>query len=76
MDTAKSLVPESSTSEFELDILSLTKYKSPGTDQIPAELIQEVGNTLRSDFHKVISSALLYLFIKRMIKLTVVIIEG
>jgi hypothetical protein len=35
---------------------SLTKrYKSPATDQIPAELIQAGGYTLRSGIHKLIS---------------------
>jgi hypothetical protein len=28
-------------------------YKSPGTDQIPAELIKPGGRTIRSDIHKV-----------------------
>jgi hypothetical protein len=29
-------------------------YKSPGVDQIPAELIQAGGETLRSEIHKLI----------------------
>jgi hypothetical protein len=33
----------------------LKRYKSPGTDQIPAELIQAGGNTLRSEIHKLIN---------------------
>jgi hypothetical protein len=30
----------------------LKKYKSPGSDQIPAELIQAGGETLQSEIHK------------------------
>jgi hypothetical protein len=30
-------------------------YKLPGTDQIPAELIQAGGNTLSSEIHKLIN---------------------
>jgi sorting nexin-29 len=30
----------------------LKRCKSPGIDQIPAELIQAVGNTLHSEIHK------------------------
>jgi hypothetical protein len=33
----------------------LKRYKSPGIDQIPAELIQARGNTLRSEIHKLIN---------------------
>jgi len=31
-------------------------YKSPGIDQIPAEVIQAGGNTLSSEIHKLINS--------------------
>jgi hypothetical protein len=34
----------------------LEKYKSPGSDQIPAELIQAEGETLQSGIHKHIYS--------------------
>jgi len=37
--TAESLVHEPSDSEFELVIDKLKSHKSPGIDQIPAELI-------------------------------------
>jgi len=37
--TAEPLVPEPSASEIELAIEKLKSYKSPGIDQIPAELI-------------------------------------
>jgi hypothetical protein len=34
----------------------LKKYKSPGSDQIPAELIQAGGEILLSEIHKLINS--------------------
>jgi hypothetical protein len=34
----------------------LKQYKSPGIDQIPAELIQAGGETLHADTHKLINS--------------------
>jgi hypothetical protein len=34
----------------------LKRYKSPGSDQIPAELIQAGGKILRSQIHKLINS--------------------
>jgi hypothetical protein len=49
------LVPEPSSSEDEIPIEKLKRYKSPGIDQIPAELIQAGGNTLRSEIHKLIN---------------------
>jgi len=39
--TAEPLVPEPSASEFELAIDKLKSHKSPGIDQIPAELIKQ-----------------------------------
>jgi hypothetical protein len=36
----------------------LKKYKSPGNDQIQAELIQAGGETLESEIHKLINSIL------------------
>jgi hypothetical protein len=53
--TAELLVPEPCSSEVEIVIENLKSYKSPGIDQIPAELIQAVGNTLRFDIHKLIN---------------------
>ena len=38
--TVEPLVPEPSAFEFELAIEKLKNYKSPGIDQIPAELIK------------------------------------
>jgi hypothetical protein len=38
--TAEPLVPEPSSTEVEIAVEKLKRYKSPGIDQIPAELIQ------------------------------------
>jgi hypothetical protein len=70
MHTAEPLVPEMSVSEVGVAVGKLKRYKSPGVDQIPAELIQAGGETLRSEIHKLIK-----LITKRVIKLTVIIIE-
>jgi hypothetical protein len=79
--TAEPFVPEPSASEVEVAIGKLKRCKSPGVDQIPAELIQAGGETLRSEIHKLIKliwnkEELWYLFTKRVIKLTAVIIEA
>jgi hypothetical protein len=42
--------------EVEIAIVKLKKYKSPGSDQIPAELIQAGGEILLSVSHKLINS--------------------
>jgi hypothetical protein len=34
----------------------LKRHKSPGTDQIPAELIKAGGRTIHSEIHKLINS--------------------
>jgi len=41
--TAEPLVPEPSASEVELAIDKLKSHKSPGIDQIPAEMIKAGG---------------------------------
>jgi hypothetical protein len=41
--TVEPLVPEPSSSEVEIAIEKLKRYKSPGIDQILAELIQAGG---------------------------------
>jgi hypothetical protein len=38
--TAESFVPEPSATEFEVAIRKMKSYKPPGSDHIPAELIQ------------------------------------
>jgi hypothetical protein len=48
---AEPLVPEPSLVEVEIAIGKLKSYKSPGTDQIPAELIKAGGETLYSEIH-------------------------
>jgi hypothetical protein len=45
-------VPEPSAFEVEMVIEKPKTHKSPGTDQIPAELIKSGGRTIRSEFHK------------------------
>jgi hypothetical protein len=52
--TAESLVPEPSLVEVEIAIGKLESYKSPGTDNIPAELIKAGGETLYSVIHRLI----------------------
>jgi hypothetical protein len=47
--TAEPLVPEPSLVEVEIAVGKLKSYKSPGTDQIPADLIKGGGETLRSE---------------------------
>jgi hypothetical protein len=54
MHTAEPFVPQPSASEAEVAIGKLKRYKSPGADQIAAELIQAGGATLRSEIHKII----------------------
>jgi len=51
-------VPDPSASEVELAIDKLKSHKSPGTDQIPAELIKVGGRTLCLEIHKIITSVL------------------
>jgi hypothetical protein len=46
------LVPEPISFEVEIAIKNLKRYKSPSTDQIPAELIQAGGNTSRSEIDR------------------------
>jgi len=54
--TAEPLVPEPSDFEVELAIEKLKSHKSPGIDQIPAELIKAVGRTVRCVIQKLIIS--------------------
>jgi len=87
--TAKPLVPEVSASEVELGIEKLKSHKSPGTDQIPAEIIKVGGTTMHYEIYKLIitmwnkeelhdewKSRSLYLSTRRATKQTVVIIEA
>jgi hypothetical protein len=85
--TAEPLVPGPSRLQVETAIAELKKYKSPGSDEIPAELIQAGGEMLLSAIHNSLilfgirknclingRSLLLYQFAKRAIKLTAIII--
>jgi hypothetical protein len=39
-----------------MSIEKLKRHKSPGIDQIPAELIEAEGATIRCEIHKLINS--------------------
>jgi hypothetical protein len=54
--TAEPLVPGPSRLEVEIAIANLKKYKSPGSDQILAELIEAEGELLLPVIHKLINS--------------------
>jgi hypothetical protein len=54
--TAEPLVPGPSHPEVEIAIPNLKKYKSACSDQIPAELIQAVGEILLSAIHNLSNS--------------------
>jgi hypothetical protein len=54
--TAEPLVPQPSLVEVEIALGKLKSYKSPGTDQIPAELIKAGDETLYSEIHGLIRS--------------------
>jgi hypothetical protein len=53
---AEPLVPGTSCFEVEIAIAKLEKYKSPGSDEILAEMIQAGGEILLSEIHKLINS--------------------
>jgi hypothetical protein len=87
MCTAEPLVPGPNRLEVDIAIAKLKKYKLPGSDQIPAELIQAGGKTLLSQIHELINSvwnkeelsdqwkeSIILPIHKKGIKLTVVII--
>jgi hypothetical protein len=54
--TAEPLVPEPSVFEGEMAIEKLKRYKSPGIEQIPAELIKAGGSKICSEIRKLINS--------------------
>ena len=45
-------MPYENAFEFELATENIKSYKSPGIDQVPAELIKGGGRTFRSVIHK------------------------
>jgi hypothetical protein len=81
-------VPEASLVKVEVAIGKLKRYKSPRTDQIPAELIKAGGEILQSEIYKLIRSmwnkqelpqkwkeSVIVPMYKRVIRLAVIIIE-
>jgi hypothetical protein len=88
MHTAKPFVPDLNASKVEVAVGKLKRYRSPGVDEIPAELTQTGGKTLPLEIHKLIKliwnreelphqwKVLCYLFTEKVIKQTVVIIEA
>jgi hypothetical protein len=54
--TPEPLAPGLSPFVAEIAIEKEKSYKSPGSDQVPAELIQVGGETLPSQIHKLIKS--------------------
>jgi hypothetical protein len=54
MHTAKPFMPEASASEVEGAVGKLKRHKSPGVDQIPAELIQAGEEALCLEIRKLI----------------------
>ena len=54
--TAEPLVPEPSASEVDLAIEKLKSHKSPGIDQIPAELVKVGGRKIRNEIHNIFIS--------------------
>jgi hypothetical protein len=54
--TTEPVVLGPSRLEIEIAIVKLKKYKSPGSDKIPAELIQTEGEILLSAIHKLVNS--------------------
>ena len=54
IQTAEPLISEPTLLEVEIAIEKLKKYKSPGIDQIPADLIQDGGNPLLTENYKLV----------------------
>jgi hypothetical protein len=58
--TFEPLVLKPSPFEVEVAIAKLERYKSPGTGQVPAELIQAGGETLWSEVQKLVNSTCMW----------------
>jgi len=56
IQTSERLVPVPSAFEVEVNISKLKRQKSPGTDQLPAELIKAGAWTLRSKVRHLMNS--------------------
>jgi hypothetical protein len=81
-------VPEPRAFEIEMAMEKLKTHKSPGTDQIPAEMIKAGFRTISSEIHQLINSvwnredlpeewkqSIIVLTYKRGIKQNVIIIQ-
>jgi hypothetical protein len=86
IQSAKPPAPEPGVFAVEMATEKLKRHESPGTDQIPAEMITAGCRTIRSKIHKLYNSIWNkeempeqwkeYLFIRWVIKQTVVIIKA
>jgi hypothetical protein len=56
MHTAEPFVSDPSPFAAKIAIANLKSYTSPGSDQIPAEMIQAGSEILRPEIHKLINS--------------------
>jgi hypothetical protein len=54
MHIAEKAVPESSSSGTVIATENMERHKLPGVDQIPAKLIQEAGNAVRSELRNLL----------------------
>jgi len=54
--TAEPLVSGPSASEFDMTTEDVKRNQSPGTDQIPAEMIKAGSRTIHSEIHELINS--------------------
>ena len=54
--TTEPLVPEPSAFEVEMAFEMLKGHQSPGTDQIPADLIKAVGRTIHFEIRELVNS--------------------
>ena len=52
INTTEPLVPEATAFEFELVIEELSRQESPGSNEIPRELIKAVSRTIRYEIRK------------------------
>jgi len=50
------LMPEPSPFEIEMAIEKLKRHKSPGTDQLPPELMKAGGRSIHSEIHNLMNS--------------------
>jgi hypothetical protein len=53
--TTESVVPDPRAFESEMVVEKIKRHKSPGMDEIPAELIKAQGRTIHSEIHKLIN---------------------